>query len=99
MGEVLTTSAEARKMALSLKHVEYGGQLLDQLMQSSKKMETLHERLNELITKDVSDDARYMKLANVADAQLKWWEKAKAWIFKTSNLHVTFLNLWVYMFK
>jgi len=78
MGEVLTTSAEARKMAISLKHVEYGGQLLHQLMQCSKKMETLHERINELITKDVSDDGRYTKLVDVANEQLKWWEKAKA---------------------
>lgn len=78
MGEVLTTSAEARKMAISLKHVEYGGQLLQQLMQCSKKMETLHERINELITPDVSDDGRYTKLVDVANEQLKWWEKAKA---------------------
>ena len=47
MADVLTKSTDARKMGLSLKHVEYGGELLQQIMDSSKKMEQLHEKLEE----------------------------------------------------
>lgn len=37
MQDVLSKSAEARKIALSLKHVEYGGELVEQLMAASSK--------------------------------------------------------------
>lgn len=82
MADVLTESTDARKMGLSLKHVEYGGQLLQQIMDSSKKMEQLHEKLNDMITKNVEDNSRYLKLIDVAENQIKWWDKAKAWYWK-----------------
>ena len=66
MAEVLTKSADARKMALSLKNVEYGGELLQQLMSASSKMEKLHEKLNDLISKGIDDDAKYLKLVDIA---------------------------------
>ena len=78
MEEVLTKSADARKMALSLKNVEYGGELLTQLMSASSKMEKLHEKLNDLISKGIDDDNKYIKLADIALDHIKWWEKAKA---------------------
>lgn len=79
MAEVLTKSMEARKMGLSLKHVSYGGELLNQVMSTSKKMEALHEKLQNLVSQDAKDDSKYSKLNAIADAQLKWWDKAKAW--------------------
>ena len=85
MAEVLTKSADARKMALSLKNVEYGGELLQQLMSASSKMEKLHEKLNDLISKGIEDDAKYLKLVDIAVDHMKWWEKAKARCWK--NVH------------
>ena len=85
MAEVLTKSADARKMALSLKNVEYGGELLQQLMSASSKMEKLHEKLNDLISKGIDDDAKYLKLVDIAVDHMKWWEKAKACCWK--NVH------------
>ena len=76
--EILTKSADARKMALSLKHVEYGGELLSQLMSSSSKMEKLHEKLNDLVTRSVDDDSKYIKLCDIAEKEMKWFDKAKA---------------------
>lgn len=77
MGEVLTKAAEARKMALSLKHVEYGGELLNQLMSSSNKMEKLHERISDLIKAGNDDDGKYIKFTGMAMAHIQWWDKAK----------------------
>ena len=65
-------------MALSLKHVEYGGQLVEQLMKNSTKLERVHEKLNDLISKKVTEEKEYIKLLHIADEQIKWWEKAKA---------------------
>ena len=78
MGDILTKSAEARKMALGLKHVAYGGELLAQLMSTSSKMEKLHEKIQEMVSSNVDDDGKYNKMNDIAIAQLKWWDKAKA---------------------
>ena len=78
--EVLTKAAEARKMALSLKGVEYGGELVSQLMNSSAKMEVLHGKINEMLVSNSNDEAKYKKMITIGDAQLKWWDKAKAGI-------------------
>jgi len=78
MAEILSTSAEARKMALGLKHVAYGGELLAHLMSTSSKMENLHEKIQSMVSSNVEDDEKYKKMNEIALAQLKWWEKAKA---------------------
>ncbi len=78
--DVLTKAAEARKMALSLKGVEYGGELVNQLMNSSAKMEVLHGKINEMLVSNSNDEAKYKKMITIGDAQLKWWDKAKAGI-------------------
>lgn len=78
--DVLTKAAEARKMALSLKGVEYGGELVSQLMNSSAKMEVLHGKINEMLVSNSNDEAKYKKMITIGDAQLKWWDKAKAGI-------------------
>ncbi len=79
MQDVLSKSAEARKLALSLKHVEYGGELVDQLMAASAKMETLHGKINDLVVRKVDDDAKYKKLVSCSQAQTDWFDKAKVW--------------------
>ena len=65
-------------MALSMKHVEYGGELLNQLMSSSSKMEKIHEKLNDMVTRNVLDDSKYLKLCDLANNEIKWFDKAKA---------------------
>ena len=78
LSDILTKSADARKMALSMKHVEYGGELLNQLMSSSSKMEKIHEKLNDMVTRNVLDDSKYLKLCDLANNEIKWFDKAKA---------------------
>lgn len=70
-------------MGLSLKGVEYGGELLTQLMSASNKMEKLHERLSDLLSRGVDDDERYKKLTRIATDHIQWFEKAKAQVVKT----------------
>ena len=41
-----------------MKHVEYGGELLNQLMSSSSKMEKIHEKLNDMVTRNVLDESK-----------------------------------------
>lgn len=47
-------------------------------MDSSKTMEQLHAKLNDMITTNVEEDQRYVKLTEVAENQIKWRERAKA---------------------
>ena len=49
-----------------------------QIMDSSKTMEQLHAKLNDMITTNVEEDQRYVKLTEVAENQIKWRERAKA---------------------
>ena len=42
--EALSTSSECRKLALTLKHQEYSGELMNGLFASSKKLEKLYEK-------------------------------------------------------
>ena len=40
-------------------------------------------------SKNVENNSRYMKLIEVAENQMKWWEKAKAGFLK----HICFVSL------
>lgn len=83
MGDVLSKSADARKLALSLKNVEYGGELNDQLMACSHKLEKLHEKINNLVSRNIDDDEQFLKLMAISEEKMKWYDKAKAeFLFK-----------------
>lgn len=90
--EVLTKAAEARKMALSLKGVEYGGELVTQLMNSSTKMETLHGHINGMLGANSTDASKFKKMISIGEAQLKWWDKAKAGIVQKTCCYVMFFT-------
>lgn len=48
MEDILKESGEARKLAVALSHVEYGGDLVDQLFTHSKHMERFMVAYNPL---------------------------------------------------
>ena len=85
MTDVLTKSADARKLALSLKNVEYGGELNDQLMACSQKLEKLHEKINNLISRNIDDDEQFLKLMAISEEKVRWFDKAKAVFFSKMN--------------
>ena len=77
----MSKAAEARKMGISLKNVQYGGELVQQLMKASAKMETVHEKLADLVTRNSDDETKYKKMMDIAEDHIKWFEKAKVWCF------------------
>ena len=80
IAEVLTKAADARKMALSLKNVQYGGELLQQLMSCSSKLETLHGKLQDLVSRsgEGENEPKLSKLMALAEGHCNWFTKAKA---------------------
>lgn len=80
IAEILTKAADARKMALSLKNVQYGGELLQQLMACSTKLEAIHGKLQDLVSrsKEGENEAKLLKLMELAEDQCNWFTKAKA---------------------
>lgn len=77
MDSCLKKGGEARKFAISLESVEYSGDLTNQLMTFSKKMETVYKKLADLISRKVEDPQAYSNFLKVIDDRLSWYEKAE----------------------
>jgi len=78
MQKALSESADIRKLAISLKAVEYGGELTTELLNASKALEAIYEHYITLQSKKVPDAAPYNKLLEQTNQKLKWIEKGKA---------------------
>lgn len=78
MQKALGESAEPRKLAISLKAVEYGGELTQKLLGASKDLEKLYEDYIDLGARKVKDQHIYQKLLDKTAATFKWIEKGKA---------------------
>lgn len=77
MGAALTQAGEARKLSLSLKGVDYGGELNQKLMVSSQKLERIYELFSEALGKPTQDETKLKKYIELTEIQTKWFEKAK----------------------
>lgn len=77
MKETLTHAADARKLGLSLRGLEYSGELTTQLLESSKKLEKVHEMFQDAVGKPALDKGQVKKLLVLKDHQCKILEKAK----------------------
>lgn len=78
MEDVLKEGGESRKLAVCLKHLQYGDQLVDQLLHHSASMEKLYGTLQGMVARGVTNDAAYDRVLDVYDEKSKWFEKAKA---------------------
>lgn len=78
MAEILRIASEARKMSLSLRNVQYGDALQEQLMTTSSKMETIYGNLQDLVSRGVSEEDKYTKMLSIANAKMEWFTKAQA---------------------
>ena len=76
--DVLKDGSEARRLALSLKGVAYGDQLVDELFTHSQKMEKLYEIVSGLLAKGDTSDGKYVKFVAAYQEKAAWFEKAKA---------------------
>lgn len=77
MKETLTHAADARKLGLSLKGLEYSGELTTQLLESSKKLEKVHAMFQDAVGKSSLDKSQIKKLLAVKNHQCQILEKAK----------------------
>ena len=82
MEDILKESGEARKLAVALSHVEYGGDLVEQLFTHSKHMEKVYGSLQALVSQSDPSNTKLNRLTNVAKEKMAWFVKAKAWCFE-----------------
>lgn len=78
MQKGLAESADVRKLAISLKATEYGGELTGKLLAVSKELENLYEGYIDLKARKVVDEKLYQKQLDVLNVKFKFTEKAKA---------------------
>lgn len=88
MDQCLSKGASARKYAISLKAIAYSGDLADQMMQFSAKMEAVYQKLADLVSRDVKTESAYRKYFGIIDDKMQWYEKAEA---GCSNNHLGYV--------
>ena len=78
MSDILNESSNSRKYAISLRHLDYSGDLGGHLQKHSKKLERIYEKLQDLSSRDVKVAGAYTKFYDVVDSMHAWYEKAEA---------------------
>lgn len=78
MDEALKKGAEARKNAIALSSLEYSGDLPQQLLSFSAKMEAVYKCLQQLRDSKSQNPKAYEKHFNIIKEKLAWYEKAEA---------------------
>ena len=78
MESVLKESVEARKFAISLKSVEYGDELLAQMMTHSDDMEKLYSAFRQLIKDPNTKDSKFDRMISLAEKKQAWFTNNKA---------------------
>lgn len=76
--DVLKDATEARKYALSLKNLSYSGELVQGLMDFSKKMESAFEKINGLLADSGASDQRFNNMISYLDHHGAWYKNAEA---------------------
>ena len=79
--DVLKDATEARKYALSLKNLSYSGELVQGLMDYSKKMETAFEKINGLLSDAGATDQRYNNMISYLDRHGAWYKNAEVGLY------------------
>lgn len=77
MKSALSEAGESRKLAISLKAVEYGGELTTRLLETSKALEKSFEDYTDLKHRACNDPKLIQKAVDKVEPHLKWLEKAK----------------------
>lgn len=84
---VLKESVEARKYAISLKSVEYGGELLGGMMTHSDDMEKLYAAFRQLVKDPDTKDGKFDRMVALAEKKQAWFTTNKAGSI-CGNVHV-----------
>lgn len=78
MEDCLKQGAEGRKLSIMLQNLEYSGDLSNQLMAFSCKMEAVFKHLQDLKARKVDDPKAFRKHLAIVDEKLDWYTKAEA---------------------
>jgi hypothetical protein len=78
MDDALRKGAEARKHAIALSSLEYSGDLSNQLLAFSNKMEVVYKHMQDLRSRKITDEKAYAKHFAIVDEKLAWYTKAEA---------------------
>jgi len=78
MQECLKKGAEGRKYAVAIGQLPYSGDLANQLLNFSTKLESVYGKMSELCSRNVKDAKSYRKYIQILDEQLAWFVKAEA---------------------
>ena len=80
----LKRGADARKYSISLATHEYSGDLVNQLMKFSAKMEQVYKHLQQLVLQKAHDrdPGKFLKHFKIIEDKMIWYEKAEAWSWK-----------------
>lgn len=78
MQECLKKGAEGRKYAVAIGQLPYSGDLADQLLAFSNKLESVYRKMSELCSSNVNDPKSYRKYIQILDEKLAWFVKAEA---------------------
>ena len=81
MDECLKRGGDGRKYAIALSALEYSGDLSNQLMAFSNKMEAVFKMLQDLRKRKVEDESAYTKHFAIMEDKLAWFDKAEAGVF------------------
>ena len=90
MQKALGESADIRKLAISLKAVEYGGQLTQELLKASQSLEKMYEDYITVKTnkKKKLDKSELQVALDKATLKLKWVAKAKVLGYKNNSVPI-----------
>ena len=73
----LQKGAQARKYSISLGSLEYSGDLAQQMLQFSNKMEKIYRKLRDLVDKKTDTEEPYEKFFQIIQDKIGWYEKAE----------------------
>jgi len=78
MDECLKKAAEGRKLSISLGNLAYSGEVSQQLLQFSEKMEKVYRNLQALGEGKFKDTKLVQKNVAIINDKLEWFTKAEA---------------------
>lgn len=84
--DILKQATDARKYAVSLKHLNYSGELVSGLMGFSDRMEKIYERINKLMEKKIdAESSKWVDILQTVQDEVKWYTNAEAYTLGSWN--------------
>ena len=76
--DVLKSATDARKYAIALKHLNYSGELVADLMSYSSDMENAYEKINSYPSRIDISDQKWANLLGFIKKKMSWYKQAEA---------------------